>query len=320
MSEEREYSEARQRQIRRRRMEERRRRRRKKRIIRDTVLAGMLAVLILIVYGIGRLFSFLLSGNDEEIIVKKPETQTDKVAEVSVDTSALTPEYQEYYKQISALTDEYPDVKGLYENFADYDAELLELVIKSPETAGFVKDYPSKHNISVIPDVSKEYEPGQIPLFIQWDERWGYSTYGDNMMAINGCGPTCLAMVAVGLTGNTNYHPRYVADLSERNGYYSDTGTSWNLMTEGAQEMGLTGYSLNITSDNIKSELNENHPIIASMVPGDFTTVGHFIVITGIDKDGRLIVNDPNSKIRSGKHWDIDVVMSQSKSMWAYTV
>lgn len=320
MSDEREYSEARQRQVRRRRMEERRRRRRRKRIIRDTVLAGIFAVLILIVYGIGRLVSFLLGGNDEELIVKNAETQTDKVAEVSVDTSALTPEYQEYYKQISALADEYPDVKGLYENFADYDAELLELVIKSPETAGFVKDYPSKHSISVIPDVSDEYEPGQIPLFIQWDERWGYSTYGDNMMAVNGCGPTCLAMVAVGLTGNTNYHPRYVADLSERNGYYSETGTSWNLMTEGAQEMGLTGYSLNITSDNIKSELNENHPIIASMIPGDFTTVGHFIVITGIDKDGRLIINDPNSKIRSNKHWDIDVVMSQSKSMWAYTV
>lgn len=320
MSEERDYSDARRRQIRRRKMEERRRRRRRKRIIRDTVLAAMLAVLLLIIYGMGRLISFLFGGDDVEIAKNQIEQQTEEIAEVSVDTSLLSAEYLEYYNKISALSGEYPDVKLLYENFSEYDSELLELVIKSPETALFVANYESKHNIKVIPDISKDYEPGKIPLFIQWDERWGYSIYGDNMMAINGCGPTCLSMIAVGLTGNTNYNPQYVANLSEESGYYTETGTSWNLMTEGAGKLGLTGYTINITSDTILNELNQGHPIISSMVPGDFTTSGHFIVLSGIDEDGRIIVNDPNSNIRSEKHWDIEVIMSQSKSMWAYTV
>lgn len=319
MNEEREYSEVRQRQIRRRKMEERRRRRRKKRIIRDCVLAGMLIALILIIYGIGKLVSLLLGGGGAEN-VQKQSVKKEAQKEASVDTTQLTPQYLEYYNQISALEDEYPQVSELYEGFSDYSAELLELVIKSPETADFVKNYDTRHNISVVVDITDDYTPGEIPLFIQWDERWGYSQYGDGMMAVNGCGPTCLSMVAVGLTGNTNYNPSYVADLSEQNGYYSETGTSWTLMTEGANRLGLTGYSVNITSDAIKNELNQNHPIIASMVPGDFTTTGHFIVLTGIDEDGKIIVNDPNSRIRSGKHWDIEVIMSQSKSMWAYTV
>lgn len=320
MSEDREYSEVRQRQIRRRRMEERKRRRRKKRIIRDTVLAGMLLVLILIIYGIGKLASFLIGGQAEETAKKKTQPQQEDVKEASVDTSALSPEYIEYYNQISDMSKDYPEVKGLYEKFSDYPEDMLELVIRNPETVDFVKNYPLKHNISVVVDVSEDYEPGKIPLFIQWDDRWGYASYGDNIMAINGCGPTCVSMVSVGLTGNTNYNPKYVAELSERMGCYTDTGTSWTLMTEGAADMGVTGYSVNITSDSIINELNQGHPIIASMQPGDFTTVGHFIVLTGIDKDGKIIVNDPNSRKNSEKHWDVEVIISQTKSMWAYTV
>ena len=46
-----------------------------------------------------------------------------------------------------------------------------------------------------------------MPLLLQWDERWGYRYYGDQMMAINGCGPTCLSMVVSYLTQNGRYHP-----------------------------------------------------------------------------------------------------------------
>lgn len=43
------------------------------------------------------------------------------------------------------------------------------------------------------------------------------------------------------------------------------------------------------------------------MRPGDFTTIGHFILLTGVE-DGKIKVNDPNSKIRSSKLWDYDVI------------
>jgi hypothetical protein len=56
------------------------------------------------------------------------------------------------------------------------------------------------------------------------------------------------------------------------------------------------------------------------MKPGDFTTTGHFIVLTGLTEEGTLNVNDPNSIARSEKNWDVDTVISQVKAAWSYSV
>ncbi|MBQ1871316.1 MAG: C39 family peptidase, partial [Lachnospiraceae bacterium] len=55
-----------------------------------------------------------------------------------------------------------------------------------------------------------------------------------------------------------------------------------------------------------------------SMKPGDFTYTGHFIVLTGIDEDGKIMVNDPNSRNNSDKHWDVDTLVKQIKALWVY--
>ncbi|MDC7280633.1 C39 family peptidase [Butyrivibrio fibrisolvens] len=60
-------------------------------------------------------------------------------------------------------------------------------------------------------------------------------------------------------------------------------------------------------------------PLICSMTPGDFTKTGHFIVLTGVTDDGQIIVNDPNSPKNSKKHWDVDILVSQMKSIWKYS-
>ena len=39
------------------------------------------------------------------------------------------------------------------------------------------------------------------------------------------------------------------------------------------------------------------------MGPGEFTSNGHFIVLTGL-QNGRLKINDPNSRKNSEKTWD----------------
>ena len=73
------------------------------------------------------------------------------------------------------------------------------------------------------------------------------------------------------------------------------------------------------SNENLYNELNNGHPLIASMRPGDFTTVGHFIVLTGI-KDDKIIVNDPNSRERSAKLWEYDVIAPQIKGLWTYSL
>ena len=52
------------------------------------------------------------------------------------------------------------------------------------------------------------------------------------------------------------------------------------------------------------------------MLPGDFTTKGHFIVIVGAEEGFR--VNDPNSRIRSNQLWSYERLSTQIGNLWAF--
>lgn len=206
-------------------------------------------------------------------------------------------------------------------NEALYPSELVELALTKPETRAFVYNYLEKKDLPQKDLRLKNHTKGAFPLFIQWDERWGYDQYGDNYMAINGCGPTTLAMAIVGLTGNTDVNPKMVANFSVQNGYYvNNVGTSWALMSEGAQAFGLNSKEVPLSESKILSLLREGQPIIASMGPGTFTTSGHFILLTGITEDNKIIINDSDSKVRSEMTWDIDVFMNETKNLWTFYI
>ena len=200
--------------------------------------------------------------------------------------------------------------------------EALEVFAqKYPEAAGFVNDYPAHYRDRPSKDVSGEVKKGVVPLFIQWDERWGYEDYGGNYFAVNGCGPTCLSMVVCGLTGETDANPYAVACYSQAQGYYTPgSGTSWALMTRGAAHYGLDATRVDLSAEAITGALAQGRVIIASMKPGDFTYTGHFIVLTGLDGDGRVRVNDSNSRINSAKSWDAQTLVDQMKGAWSYTL
>ena len=196
---------------------------------------------------------------------------------------------------------------------------LVEFGRKYPEAKEFVENYPRYKDKDFDRDVSSELTAGEIPLFLQWDKRWGYKSYGNNYMGVAGCGPTCIAMVACGLTGNGKYNPYYVAQMSEEQGYYiAGQGTSWNLMTEGAKKLGIQAGYGKIAEDYIREKLAPDSPMICSMLPGDFTYTGHFIVLTGFDAEGKVVVNDPNSKENSKKHWSMEELLPQIKGIWRY--
>lgn len=209
-------------------------------------------------------------------------------------------------------------VKTLSKN--EYPESLLELLERNPETKQFVLDYPKKKDISGKIDVSGEITKGEIPYFLQWDERWGYRKYGNDFMALNGCGPTCLSMVRCGLSGNGKWNPYKVAKMAEEEGYYvRGEGTSWALMNNGAEGIGLTVYQVTFSEESIRAVLEEGKPIICVVGPGDFTTTGHYLVLTGLSDNGEVYVKDPNSRKNSEKTWPIETLMSQIKNLWAYS-
>ena len=199
-------------------------------------------------------------------------------------------------------------------SYRKYPRSLIELLDRNPETEAFVLNYPFYEETSY--DLS-ETDRSTVPLLLQWDSRWGYEKYGSDMMAITGCGPTCLAMAGYYLTGDADiFDPAAVAAFAERNGYYaSGYGSSWTLISEGAVKLGLDVTEIPLVEKRIKDNLEVGNPIICAMGAGDFTSSGHYIVLIGL-KDGKFIVNDPNSPENSQKLWSYEQIQGQIRKLW----
>ena len=99
--------------------------------------------------------------------------------------------------------------------------------------------------------------------------------------------------------------------------YYQD-GTSWSFFTEGVKKYRIVGREIALSYELMLDELEQKHPIICSMGPGDFTMTGHIIVITGV-KNGKFIINDSNSKDRSKKLWSYEEISDQIKNLWSFS-
>ena len=198
--------------------------------------------------------------------------------------------------------------------------ELVALLDKNPETKDFVLNYPLRKDASPEIDLSECIDTDDVPLLFQWDQRWGYDRYAGELMGLSGCGPTCLSMVCLYLLDDPIYTPQYVAEFSKENGYSVDgNGSAWTLISKGGVELGLDVTEIPLDENRIVRNLEVGNPIICVVGPGDFTSTGHFIIMTGYE-DGFVSVNDPNSNARSEQLWDLKTVMSQIRNLWVCCV
>lgn len=199
-----------------------------------------------------------------------------------------------------------------------YPAEVIELLNKNSETVDFVENYEVNKDAPYPDTIGESYQEGEIPLLFQWDERWGYAPYGTSLVAVCGCGPTCMAMVAAGLTNDPSITPDKVAAFGTQNSYVDENNnTYWSFMREAGANWNISCYEGLLTEEQAAAELAQGRPIICSVGPGDFTDNGHFIVLTGYD-NGNVKVNDPFSRANSEKTWVYADIAGQFLAMWVY--
>ena len=198
----------------------------------------------------------------------------------------------------------------------DWPEDLLVLLDKNPETEEFVLQYSLKKDSRPTYDLSDCLNSTQMPLLLQCDERWGHGAYAWVLMGISVCGPTSLSMVCIQLLQDASHTPQSVASFAEENGYaVKGNGSAWALISEGGEKLGLDVTEIPLDEGRIIRNLEVGNPIICVMGPGDFTTSGHFIVLTQY-ADGYVKVNDPNSPIRSQKQWKLTDIMPQMNNLW----
>lgn len=172
---------------------------------------------------------------------------------------------------------------------ADLEEEPEELLTEDPEFIG--KELPAEEEIPEEETPATE-EPElpttihRVPLYFQND--YPDNMYGYGTIASSGCSVTCLAMVATYMTGHT-----YLPDQLAR--YFG--GRAINNMARleyGATTMQLP-YTKNTNWHVTLEALKEGK--IAIVLLGEtsaFTASQHFVVLTGITEDGKILVNDPN--------------------------
>lgn len=245
------------------------------------------------------------------------KAEEEKIEPIPSDIS--DPEVLSYLEEFQKRAKNDKRYNEVIKNSKEYQKDVLELLYKNDETLDFVLSKSNFRMPGIFVKIDKECGNGVIPILQQWDPKWGWYKYGENILALNGCGPTSLAMVITGLTGNDGINPMEIAKYSDENGYHEKAGTNWDLMTDIVEKYGVKGRRISVAKESFENALNSGNPIICSVGPGYFTKEGHFIVISGI-KDGKLIIHDPNSIKNSKKLWEFNDIKNQIKAAWAYSL
>lgn len=203
-----------------------------------------------------------------------------------------------------------------YEHSEDY----IWVLDSNEDTIDFVEDYEENKDNPPASDIGDDFVSGQIPTLYQWDERWGYTGYNSTILARSGCGPTALSMVLVYLKNDKTITPDKVAEYSQANGYTDEEhGSTWQLMKDAPANWGIAIKEGAPDDESwVMNMLNNGNPIIASVGPGDFTTTGHFIVLTSYE-DGYVTIHDPFRSVNTNKKWKYSDIYPQMKATWAYT-
>ena len=124
-----------------------------------------------------------------------------------------------------------------------------------------------------------------VPLYYQSD--YPYIKFGYGTMATSGCSVTCLAMIATYLTDQV-YTPDQLAF------HFNDKEMNHvQRLDFGIAQMQLP-YERVQSSRDVIAALQEGKVAIAMMNEASFfTDEQHFIVLAGINEDGKIIINDP---------------------------
>lgn len=164
-----------------------------------------------------------------------------------------------------------------------------------------------------------------FPYLSQSDSRWGNIPYTVNpgsgqTISSSGCGTTSMAMILRSFGNNVT--PVDTSKWSVDHGYRTtNSGTSWGFFNALGKEYNLNTKELPVSSESVATSLSEGKPLIASMKKGHFTKNGHFIVLSGADSEGNIMVNDPagaEGMKRSGIRWPLGTILNEAKRFWSF--
>ncbi|WP_314971400.1 C39 family peptidase [Peptostreptococcus stomatis] len=292
------------------------------------LIIGIVLIAVLVATGIDMLKHKLGTNTPTKTTAKVSDKNksTDKKKTTKTTTPTKTLTKEEKIKKLEAIkgklnSQETERLDYIIKNIDSYPDSLIDLVARNYETVDFVYSYKDREKYNkrkLSSDInSSYYVDGNVPLFLQWDRRWGYRPYGKDIIGLTGCGPTSLTMVIRHFDSSSTVNPYDIAKYSQENGYVSsDNSTSWKLFEAGLSKFGLESQDVIPVEAKMKKALDDKKILIVSVKPGIFTERGHIIVIKGYNKNGDFLINDPNSIVNTNKTWSFDELKNEIRKIW----
>ena len=201
--------------------------------------------------------------------------------------------------------------------------KLLTLAADEDEAVSFVRNFADRYPEDSANGSAESAldDDGNVPHLYQWDKRWGYTVYSSTAFGLTGCGPTAFAMVYQGVTGKHDKSPYDMGLLAQKMGYMAQyEGTATAFLFDAASNFNFTCTSIPVTESSLKEALRSGAVVIANVGHGYFSHFGgHYLVLTGIDSNGKVTLNDPYSAVHSQRTWDIDFILGETMGLYAFT-
>lgn len=158
----------------------------------------------------------------------------------------------------------------------------------------------------------------KVVYYNQGEEPWRSMPYGTSTIGAAGCGPTSMAIIISTLTGQT-VNPQMTCAYSISNGeYVSGVGTAHSFPTNAAHHWGLSSERVGKNRmDYVVQSLKEGKMVIEICEGGTITGggSGHFIVLTGVTRDGYITIADCASRERTGKVYSVEAIKSYGRDL-----
>ena len=162
-----------------------------------------------------------------------------------------------------------------------------------------------------------KFKVTDVVYYNQYD--YGNASYGDDTISNSGCGPTSAAMILSTFL-DEEVTPQMACDFSAVNGHLVVGGTEDAFFDDIFNEYGVSYTKEEQTEENIISSLEDGNLIIAHVGPSEFTKSGHFIVLSGLDENGNVIVADPASRRRTELTWSSSYIANIRRGQGMYIV
>ena len=219
---------------------------------------------------------------------------------------------EEIIKNVEKQAASDPKAKWVYDNYYNISNVEAYLTGNDTDTIEFVYNMNNgETDFKSTPGESIKLNR-KTPYYIQWDNRWAYLDLGERNIGISGCGPTSVSMVLSRLKNDPNITPDKVA--KDAKSYMTSEGISWNFFSKEAEKYNYAVKDINLDENEMKKALKSG-PLIVSVKKGYFTLFGHIFVIDSY-KDGKFLINDPNSVKNTMRPWTYDEIKDQIVHIW----